>query len=56
MQAHRVRALLMGGQACVLYDVAQFSHDVDLAILAGAENLARLQAAVNDLQATVVTA
>ena len=30
MRAHRVRALLMGGQACVLYGAAEFSRDTDL--------------------------
>jgi hypothetical protein len=54
MQAHGVRALLMGGQACVLYGAAQFSRDVDLAILAATDNLARLQSALDELQATVV--
>ena len=51
MQAHRVRALLMGGQACVLYGAAQFSRDVDLAVLADAANLQRLHAALDELQA-----
>ena len=36
MRAHRVRALLMGGQACVFYGAAEFSRDMDLAILAEA--------------------
>jgi len=30
MAAHRVRALLMGGQACVFYGAAEFSRDTDL--------------------------
>jgi hypothetical protein len=34
MQTHRVRALLMGGQACVFYGAAEFSRDTDLAVLA----------------------
>ncbi len=29
MRAHRVRALLMGGQACVFYGAAEFSRDKD---------------------------
>jgi hypothetical protein len=41
MQQHRVRALLMGGQACVFYGAAEFSRDADLAILADARNLFR---------------
>ncbi len=54
MQAHKVRALLMGGQACVFYGAAQFSRDVDFAILADSDNLARLQSALAELQAEVV--
>src|SRR6478735_8709389 len=34
MAAHRVRALLMGGQACVFYGAAEFSRDTDRLILA----------------------
>ena len=37
MRAHRVRALLMDGQACVFYGAAEFSRDTDFA------NLARLR-------------
>ena len=54
IQAHRVRALLMGGQACVLYGAAEFSRDTDLAILADAGNLDRLRNALADLQAEVI--
>jgi len=48
MTSHRVRALLMGGQACVFYGAAEFSRDTDLLILADAGNLARLEAARNE--------
>ncbi len=51
MRTHRVRALLMGGQACVFYGAAEFSRDTDLAILADAANLARLRKALAELQA-----
>ncbi len=51
MRAHRVRALLMGGQACVFYGAAEFSRDTDFAILADAANLARLRRALADLRA-----
>ncbi len=37
MAAHQVRALLMGGQACVFYGAAEFSRGTDLAVLAEAE-------------------
>ena len=33
MRAHRVRALLLGGQACVFYGAAEFSRDIDFANL-----------------------
>jgi len=46
-----VKTLLMGGQACVLYGAAEFSRDLDLLILAEGDNLARLQSALDDLQA-----
>jgi predicted nucleotidyltransferase len=48
IQEHRVRALLMGGQACVLYGAAEFSRDIDLAILADPRNLVRLRKALAD--------
>jgi hypothetical protein len=54
MRAHRVRALLMGGQACVFYGGAEFSRDTDLAILADAANLARLRRALAELQAVPI--
>ena len=54
MRARRVRALLMGGQACVFYGAAEFSRDTDLAIVADAANLARLRLALSDLQADVI--
>jgi hypothetical protein len=49
-----VPALLMGGQACVLYGAAEFSRDVDLAVLATPEALPRLRAAIDDLAARVI--
>jgi hypothetical protein len=51
MADHQVRALLMGGQACVFYGAAEFSRDTDLLILADPANLARLNAALQHLQA-----
>ena len=54
IQKHQVRALLMGGQACVLYGSAILSRDVDFAILAESSNLARLQLALDELQAEVI--
>lgn len=54
IQKHRVRALLMGGQACVLYGGAEFSRDLDLAIPADPQNLIRLRKALADLQAELI--
>lgn len=54
MRKHRVRCLLMGGQACVLYGAAEFSRDTDLAILASEANARRLLQALNALQAEVI--
>ena len=47
-------ALLMGGQACVLYGAAEYSRDVDLAVLATDEALPRLGGAMRALQASVI--
>ena len=49
-----VEALLMGGQACILYGGAEFSRDVDFAVLASPENLERLRRALEDLVAEVI--
>jgi hypothetical protein len=51
LRTHDVQALLMGGQACVLYGAAEFSRDLDITLLASPENLARLGNALADLQA-----
>lgn len=44
----------MGGQACVFYGAAEFSRDVDFAILAEQENLNRLQDALDELMANLI--
>ena len=54
MRRHGVRCLLMGGQACVFYGAAEFSRDVDFALTADEENLARLSGALADLEASVI--
>src|SRR5215210_5230743 len=51
MQTHRVKALLMGGQACVWYGAAEFSRDTDLAVLVEPENIIRLRNALEHLNA-----
>src|SRR5262249_15761136 len=54
LQKHRVQALLMGGQACILYGAAEFSRDIDLAVLASAKNLQHLRDALAELRAEPV--
>jgi len=54
IRARHVDHLLMGGQACVLYGAAEFSRDVDLALLPDPGNLDRLREALDDLQAEVI--
>lgn len=54
MAAHQVRALLMGGQACVFYGAAQFSKDIDFTISAEPANWERLMNALQELQAESV--
>ena len=54
MRAHRVRALLMGGQACVSYGAAEFSRDLDLAVVASLRNLEALRRAMLALRAEVI--
>jgi hypothetical protein len=54
MQERRVRALLMDGQACVLYGAAEFSRDLDFAIMADPGNPRRLRQALSDLEAEVI--
>jgi len=44
----------MGGQACVFYGAAEFSRDIDLALLAEPANLKRLQSALDELKAEVI--
>jgi hypothetical protein len=51
IRRHQVAHLLMGGQACVLYGAAEFSRDLDLALLPDPANLDRLQAALAELDA-----
>jgi hypothetical protein len=51
IRKHGVKALLMGGQACVFYGAAEFSKDADIVLLTDPENVARLRAALVELRA-----
>ena len=54
LRRRRVRALLMGGQACILRGAAEFSRDIDFAVSVSAGNLDRLRRALDDLRAKPV--
>ncbi len=54
LQTHGVRALLMGGQACVLYGAVQFSRDTNVVLAIDPRNLERLTVALRALDATVI--
>ena len=51
----QVRALLMGGQACILYGAAEFTRDVDFAVAVDPANLKRLREALAQLGAEQVS-
>lgn len=51
LRTFRVRFLLTGGQACVLYGGAEFSRDTDIAIMPDEENLDALHNALHELKA-----
>ncbi len=51
LATHKVKALLMGGQACIMYGAAEFSRDTDIAILASDDNIELLREALRVLKA-----
>ena len=48
---HKVKSLLIGGQACIVYGAAEFSRDIDLAVMISPENLEHLRKALEELEA-----
>ena len=54
LRKHRVRCLLIGGQACIIYGAAEFSRDSDFVILCTPENLALLRKALASLKAELI--
>jgi hypothetical protein len=50
----RVKCLLMGGQACILYGAAEFTRDTDFFVLCDDKNLERIKTALRDLKAVQV--
>lgn len=51
---HRVKSLLIGGQACIVYGAAEFSRDSDFVVLCDNDNLERLKEALNSLKAELI--
>ena len=51
---HRVKCLLIGGQACIIYGAAEFSRDSDFVVLCDNDNLERLKKALNALKAGLI--
>lgn len=50
----KVRSLLIGGQACIVYGAAEFSRDSDFVVLASPANLRALASALKILKAVPV--
>jgi hypothetical protein len=51
IQKHGVKALLMGGQACVLYGAIEVTFDTDIAVLLEGQNIEALRRALAELEA-----
>lgn len=54
LKEHRVKSLLIGGQACIIYGAAEFSRDSDFVIFSSTKNLMRLKEALNELGAELI--
>ncbi len=50
----KVKSLLIGGQACIVYGAAEFSRDSDFVVLASPENIKVLNSALKLLKAVPV--
>ena len=48
---YKINALLIGGQACILYGAAEFSRDIDFAVMVSPQNLENLRSALDKLKA-----
>ena len=51
---YKVKSLLIGGQACIIYGAAEFSRDSDFVILCDDENLNYLNEALKALKAELM--
>jgi hypothetical protein len=51
LNKYKVKYLLIGGQACIIYGAAEFSRDSDFVILSATDNLARMRKALKAMKA-----
>ena len=51
LNKYKVKYLLIGGQACIIYGAAEFSRDSDFVIFNAPDNLARMRKALKALKA-----
>lgn len=51
---HKVKSLLIGGQACIIYGAAEFSRDSDFMILCESQNLEHLKKALKKLKTETI--
>ncbi len=51
---YRVKSLLIGGQACIIYGAAEFSRDSDFVVLSSGKNLELLKKALASLKARLI--
>ncbi len=54
LNKHKVKYLLIGGQACIIYGAAEFSRDSDFVILSAPDNLARMRKALRAMKAASI--
>jgi len=47
----KVKSLLIGGQACILYGAAEFSRDTDFVVMCNTQNLENIKKALKKLRA-----
>ncbi len=53
-QKHKVKSLLIGGQACIVYGAAEFSRDTDFTVLCTEKNINNLHSALQAMKAELI--
>ena len=54
LNKYKVKYLLIGGQACIIYGAAEFSRDSDFVILSAPDNLTRMRKALKAMKAKLI--